>query len=192
MKKTIIIFLFIFLHYHSSKAQTKNTTYYFVSGGDTVFCRALKYTTTIQGNLETVSYTDKSGNHEKMTNPPEISTFCLKGVIFDKVPLKAHKPEGYIRYTERVVDGKLKVYLTPQQYTRSADGSSSPIGIYRFYLKMPDGKYYKINSSKNMKEVIVPYISNCKSFTDQYKGRYTYEEGRFIEMIKLYNSLCAE
>jgi len=189
-------------------AQKNKTEEYFVTKDDTVFCKDMSYGTTAQGFLNELKYTDLNGNKVELKgrkNVPDVLTFYKFGSIIDKTPLKANKPDSYIRYTDRAVNGKLKVYLAqqgylaggmtynPSVYTASSGGWQStggPSGIYRFYIKMPDGSYYKINSKKNMKNIIKPYLLSCKEFENNYKGDFSTREQPFMDMIKLYNSLC--
>ena len=104
--------------------------------------------------------------------------------------MKANKPNGYVRFTERLVDGKLKIYLGEQGSMRGADNRFHATGTYRFFLKMPDGTYYKINNSGNLKKIIIPYLQQCDQFKSQYKGQYSSDEKPFVDMIKFYNSIC--
>ena len=133
-------------------AQTDKPKDYFVTKTDTVFCTELTYNTTAQGYLKSFKYTDLTGKPvEIKKNVPDVQTFYHHGQTDDKIPLKADKPDSYIRYTCRSVDGPLKVYLAYQTYS---SGSSS--GTYRFFLKLPDGTFYKINNKKNLKNFIKP------------------------------------
>lgn len=177
---------------------------YFVVGKDTTFCAELFYLTNAQGALNSIKYTDTDGKTVELkgkNDVPDVTTFCKEGICWDKIPLKAEKPGGYTRYTMRIVDGKLKVYLAQQEqssnyhYTPGAaagdwSDTGGPVGLYRFFIKMPDGNYYKINSKKNMKVIIKPYLLKCDEFADEYKGDFSSLEGPFMEMIMLYNSLC--
>lgn len=72
-------------------------------------------------------------------------------------------------------------------------------GIYRFFIKMPDGTFYKVNKKKNIEKYIEPYLLKCEEFKKQFKGFHfnravnaTLDENEkhFIEQIELYNSLC--
>ena len=176
---------------------------YFIVGNDTTFCDKLSYKTTGQGYLKSITYTTTSGEEvhvEGKKNVPDVITFCINGSFFDKTPLKANKPNGYIRYTKRSVDGKLIVYLQQQGYDNSYHYTPNtygddwqkggPVGTYRFYLKMPDGTFYKINKKGNIKKFIKPYLLECDKFKEAYNGDFSTEEKPFMEMIKLYNSLC--
>ena len=53
-------------------------------------------------------------------------------------------------YLGRAIDGHLIVYLQQQKQSNNNDGTV----MYIFYIKMPDGKFYKINNNKNMKNVM--------------------------------------
>ena len=124
---------------------------------------------------------------EKKKNVPNITTFFQDGHFIDKTPLKASKPDSYVRYTERTVDGKLIVYISTPYYSAGSQGN---VGSYRFIIKVPDGKYYKINDKGNMKKHIIPYLNKCAAFKTEYKGEFKTKEKPFIEMIELYNTLC--
>ncbi len=173
---------------------------YFIVGNDTTFCSDLSYSTTAQGYLKKIQYTDSDGKTvliKGRKKVPDVATFYQDGVFIDKTPLKAHKPKSYIRYTERAVDGKLKIYLAHQGYNSNVrmghNGKlemGGPTGTYRFFLKMPDGTFYKINKKKNIKKYIKPYLLQCSAFTEQYQGDFSTKEEEFMEMIRLYNSIC--
>ena len=178
---------------------------YFVVKKDTTFCSNLKYSTTAQGYLKSIKYTDinrKEISIDGRKNVPDVETFYIDSILIDKTPLKANKPDSYIRYTKRVVDGKLKVHLAQQRYNTtmkytpgSPHGDFSTFGptvtgIYRFFLKMPDGTYYNIKSKSDMKKHIKPYLLKCVAFKNQYKGDFSTREEPFMDMIKLYNSIC--
>ncbi|MEY8848567.1 hypothetical protein AB9K26_07115 [Psychroserpens sp. XS_ASV72] len=191
---------------------------YFIVANDTTFCTNLEYGTTGQGYLKSVRYTDANGNNiviKGRKEVPDVLTFYRQGVFIDKVPQKANKPDSYIRYTERTVDGKLKVYSdNPINIGRSSYRSNAPnpltmnnstvsrpqngsiqttsgrVGVYRFFLKLPNGTFYKINSKKNMKKHIIPYLKKCNAFNNQYNGDFSTDEQPFMEMIDLYNSIC--
>ena len=179
---------------------------YFVANNDTTFCKDLDYTTNTQGFLIVVSYTDSTGSKIKIEGKkkvPDVQTFYKKGVFIDKTPVKANKPDSYIRYEERDVDGKLIVYLGERGNASSTYigkntlgnptlmKSSGYVGKYRFYLKMPDGTFYQINSEKNIRKYIEPYLMSCSEFESEYKGDvYDTSEEAFMATIRLYNSLC--
>ena len=191
---------------------------YFIVEKDTTFCSNLEYGTTAQGYLKSVRYTDTNGKDiviKGRKEVPDVLTFYREEVSIDKIPLKASKPKSYVRYTPRAVDGKLKVYvryplnmgpstihsnapnpLTMANSTASSGAMGSTqtmsgrMGVYKFFLKLPDGTYYKINNKKNMKKYIIPYLLECPEFKSQYTGDFSKEEEAFIEMIELYNSVC--
>lgn len=204
--KTLILIVFAALA--GTFQLTCTAQNYFVVGKDTTFCKSLIYFSNAQGALNSIKYIDPDGKTVEFkgkNNVPDVTTFCKEGICWDKIPLKAEKPGGYTRYTMRIVDGKLKVYLAQQGYRESGSmystastqhgvntvgASSGPTGLYRFFIKMPDGNYYKINSKKNIKEIIKPYLLKCDEFADEYKGDFSSLEEPFMEMITLYNSLC--
>jgi len=194
--KLLSSFVFVLAIHNFIEAKDSTSNNYFIEGKDTTFCKSLAYTTTGQGYLKSISYEDMDGKKVELKSKkelPEVETFCIEGTFFDKTPLKADKPDGYIRYTERVVDGKLKLYLGEQgsfTSTNVATGKSTTgaVGSYRFFIKMPDGKYYQVN--KDMKKVIRPYLEKCAEFKKQYKGDYGTGEQEFKETVTLYNSLC--
>ena len=188
MKKIPVLLMLLYGTW--SKAQQ---TDYFITGKDTTYCGNLKYEMGIF--LEKVSYTNNNGKRvtiEGNLAMPDISTFCISGECVDKVPIKPGRWRFY-RYQPRKVDGKLRVYLQTGSTTSTdmfGDGRSNPVGKYRFFICMPDGTFYKINSKKNMEKYIKPYLLSCSVFAQQYKGNFSTREEPFMEMIRLYNALC--
>jgi len=116
---------------------------------------------------------------------PFVLTLYIDGKTIDRIPLTPNARKQ-IRYTERRVDGALKVYLVHQDNSDSKEATV----MYIFYIKMADGKFLKINKKKNMQNEIIPYIKKCQAFLDEYKGNYSNKEDAFIEMIELHNKLC--
>lgn len=194
MKRIVlsVIFLLIYIGIFA-----QSSSFYFVTkANDTTFCKELKYRPAPQGQLGKLTYTTLDGKKISIKgrdNVPDVVTFYLDGKIMDKIPQKANKPNSYVRFTERVVDGKLKVYLQRQGIDQTAKTSTAaPMGSYRFIIKMPNGEYYKINKKKNIQDVIRPYLGECKLFLKEYTGDYSYREAEFINTIELFNSLCEE
>ena len=193
---------------------------YFIIKNDTTFCEKLTYSTSSQGYLKKLEFINLSGTETTLKgkkNVSDVSTIYLNGNTFDKIPLKANKPKSYIRFTKRVVDGKLKVYLMRQKTIVVSGLSTSTkiapnttlvtqrnpekgaAGHYRFFIKMPDGTFYKVNKKKNIEKYIEPYLLKCEEFKKQFKGFHfnravnaTLDENEkhFIKQIELYNSLC--
>lgn len=179
---------------------------YFVRNNnlDTIRCSNMEYTTNSQGFIVELTYTDKSGKQVKLEGKKklkDINTLNYKTGIVERMPLKLSDPDGYVRYGERVVNGKLKVLLYNDQY-QTTDWVKSPIdsrmdgyktttsGTYMLYLKMPDGTYLNANKNKVIKKNIKPYLMQCKEFEKNYKGNFTREEKQFMDMIRIYNSIC--
>lgn len=197
ISKLVIAFLIGIISNHISAQD------YFVVQNDTTFCENLNFRTTAQGYLKKISYTSSEGtevNIEKRKNVPDVVTFYIKGVTKDKTPLKASKPNSYVRYMERMIDGKLITYSNtftrPTSSTKYTPNSpfgpfktGGTMGAYHFTIKMTNGVFYDI-SKKNIKKYIKPFLLKCEKFKNQYKGEYKKAEIPFNEMIELYNSLC--
>jgi hypothetical protein len=184
-KYSLLVVTLFFLQ--AIKAQSQKTNDYFITKKDTIFCTELTYTTTARGVLKSIKYTNLNGQKiEIKKNLPDVQTFYLFGSSYDKIPFKANKPDGPRKYTHRIVDGTLKVYLAEQ--TTSSSGNVS--GVYRFFIKFPDGTFYKINKRKNLNNVIKPYLLKCLAFKSSYKGDFSTRQNPFIETIKFYNSVC--
>lgn len=179
-----ILLLFLSLNLYS---QT-DKDYFITQNKDTVFCTELTFNTSTWGELNFLSYVRPDGApvvYKSKKTVPGVLTFYIDGKTIDRIPLKPNSKRE-IRYTERTVDGHLKVYLVHQNNSNTSDGTV----MYIFYLKMPDAKYYKINSNKNMDEIIIPYLKSCSAFIDSYKGDYSNSEEAFMKMIHLFNDLC--
>ncbi len=174
---------------------------YFIVESDTTFCSNLDYKITGQSYLKELSYLDINGEPriiEGRKNIPNISTFYISGITIDKVPQKTNKPDKYIKWAERVVDGKLIVTYyssTMTTYTyRSTYGSpfgdGTTTGISKFYIKLPDGVFYNINKSSDRNKHIIPYLKKCEAFMSEYTGTFKPNYNKFIKTVELYNSLC--
>jgi hypothetical protein len=189
MKIKHLIIIPILLQCYLGNAQSNEAECYFATSKDTVYCKELRYETTAQGYLKHLEYIDLKGNKIEFNgikNVPDVLTFFMNGRNTDKTPLKPNKPDGYIRYSDRLIDGKIKVYLEQQ----GLNSKLEPVGLYRFMVKMPEGNYYKANSAGNMKKYIKPYLLKCKEFENSYKDEFSTREIPFMNMIAFYNGLC--
>lgn len=185
MKKQILPLLSIFFISTNLFAQQD---YFVVDYKDTTYCEQLKYSCTVQGWLDELTYTTEDGKKESIEgrkNVPNVTTFYIKGRSIDRTPVKAHKPDSYIRYTERTLDGKIRVYAPGQGYNSDFE----PSGTYRFIALMPDGTWYQINK-KNMKKYIRPYLEQCAEFMKNYSGDFSTDEGPAVKMFAIYNLSC--
>jgi hypothetical protein len=166
-------------------AQSEPAPYYFVTvDRDTTFCMSLDYGTDTKGFLERLTFIQTDGveiDIKGVRRVPNIITFYMEGFYFDKIPFDLDSDYGEYIYSERKVDGAIKVYLDEK-----APGMSP---IYRFYVRLPDGSYLKVNSKSNMKKYITPALLQCEDFKDAYVGEYSNEEVEFINMVSFYNFL---
>ena len=184
----------------------KSQSYIVKAMGDTLFCTAIDFKTNMRGFIVDLSYTDKNGKKvdlHKRKNIPIIKSIHDYSTIYEVMPLKIRKPRSYYRVGKRVVDGKLQVCLynnlhqsttynafdTQKNSLSGSPYSQTTSGTYLFYIRMNDGKFYKIKRS-TIKKVIKPYLLQCEEFKKEYKGDYSSSEPIFIEMIRLYNSKC--
>ena len=192
MKK--IIFYFLLLVSFSSYSQKD----YFVAGSDTIHCFNISYKLTSQSYLSSIIYADAEMVNRKIDDKKylaTISTFFKNGVFIDKIPQKADKPESYIKWAERVVDGKLKVNYYHSEMTTYGNssfngGGAVSSGITKFFIKMPDGTFYDIRKNSDMKKHIIPYLKNCEAFNNAYTGKFDDDYNIFTKMIAQYNSVC--
>lgn len=182
-------FLFILIIALNTNLKAQNGLDYFITQTiDTVYGTELKYGTGSWGALNFISYIRPDGvpiKYKSKKTAPTVLTLYIDGKTIDRIPLKPNSKRE-VRYLERTIDGPLVVFLQHQKESNYGNGTV----MYIFYLKMPDGIFYKINSNKNMKNVIIPYLKECKLFVDSYTGDYDNKEEPFMEMIRLYNSVC--
>ena len=172
---------------------------YFIEGKDTTFCQKVDYKLTIQSYLKSIDYTDLEGQSWKIKgrkNLKDVTTFCQNGIIIDKIPQKAHKPKGYVKWVKRVVDGKLKLYYYHNEFTVSNFGSgfnnghSTTSSITKFFIKMPDGTFYDVRKNRDLKKHIIPYLKQCNAFNSAYNGDFSHDYDSFSKLVVLYNSVC--
>lgn len=174
---------------------------YFIVESDTTFCSNLEYKLTGQSYLKELTYQDINGETitiEGRKNIPNISTFYINDKTIDKIPQKTNKPDKYIKWAERVVDGKLIINYyssTMTTYTQKSTfespfGDGTTTGISKFYIKLPDGVFYNILKSSDRKNHIIPYLKKCEAFNSKYTGEFKPNYDKFIKTVELYNSLC--
>jgi len=187
MKKTFTLFIFLINLIVYAQEQD-----YFIVDNQKTFCNDLSFKITAQSYLKAISYTDNNGKKIEIDGRkkiPNISTFFIDGMLIDKIPQKVNKPKKYIKWAERIVDGKLIVNYYNNSISLHS-GGSSPVttSITKHYVKMPDGTYYNLQSKKARKKHLIPYLKKCKQFNSEYKGKFKYQE--FDKIIELYNKLC--
>jgi hypothetical protein len=191
MKKNVFYFLLIISFTSHSQRD------YYVIETDTLFCSNLTYRLTAQSYLANISYTDLNGEKKTIDgrkNLSNVSTFFINGITTDKIPQKVNKPHKYVKWAQRVVDGKLKVNYYHNEITTygnfdvKRDGMITT-GITKFFLKMPDGTFYDIRSS-DRKKYIIPYLKTCAEFNSAFQGDFKDNFENFTKIIALYNSMC--
>jgi hypothetical protein len=181
-----------------------NAQEYFIKGKDTVYAKNMEYTVNMQGFITRLSYEDKSGKKTVIDGKKKLkdlkSLHYYSGTI-ERMPLKISKPDKYVRYGGRVADGKLVVLLYDDKHetlswvrspidTRMDRFQTSTSGTRLFYLRMPDGTLHNLDKRSAMKKQIKPYLLQCENFKKQYKGNFSMEQNKIVEMIRLYNTAC--
>lgn len=193
--KYLLSILFIFTFNFSTYAQSVKSNYYFVTEDDTVFCSRLEFELNWLGNLSALEYTDMDGKMMEFFGTdtvPEVLTFYMNGVTLDNIPLKANRPQGRKIFTERIIDGPIKVYY-------SNEGSTIPTGhnktfkftiSERFFIQLPDGEFYDLRSKKSRQKVLNPFLNKCSKYKDLLSGAITNDMENIKKRIKQYNSVC--
>lgn len=182
----VMLILITILSGFNAKAQSEPAPFYFVTNErDTSFCMSLDYGTDSQGFLDRMTFIKTNGEESDLkgkSKVPNVVTFYMEGITLDKVPYDLESEFGDYAYSERKVNGDMKVYLD-----RKAKGKSD---IYRFYIRLEDGSYVDVNSRSNMKKHIKPALLTCEDFSDSYQGEYSIDEVEFLTMVSFYNFLC--
>ena len=169
-----------------AKAQSEPAPFYFITNErDTTFCMSLDYGTNTKGFLDRLTFIKTNGEEMEIKGKnkvPNIVTFYIEGITYDKVPYDLESDFGEYIYSERKVNGDLKVYLD-----RKIKGQSD---VYRFYVRLEDGSYVDVNSRSNMNRHIKPALLTCEDFSDSYQGDFSSDEVEFLAMVSFYNFLC--
>jgi len=181
-----MLFLIAVLSGLSIKAQSEPAPYYFITlERDTTFCMSLDYGTNTQGFLERLTFLKTNGEEIDIkgeSKVPNVVTFYMEGLTYDKVPYDLESDFGEYIYSERKVNGDLKVYLD-----RKIKGKSD---VYRFYVRLEDGSYVNVSSRSNINRHIKPALLTCEDFSDAYQGEFSNDEVEFLTMVSFYNFLC--
>lgn len=194
MKKIIILFIIFF-----NITNAQNNASFFVRGKDTIYAKKISYKVTMQSYLKSINYEtmdDQAVELEGKKNLTDVTSFCINGKFIDKIPQKANKPESYVCWAERVVDGKLKIYYYSN--TMKIDNSNGqfmggPVrysSLTRFFMKMPDGTFYDITDNSDRKKIIIPYLTECSGFNSTYKGKFDKDNDEWKKLVTIYNSMC--
>ena len=189
MKNLIICTICVVFSTLSLSAQDLD---YYIIKNDTTFCKNLSYSVTSQGYLSRLKFTNLEGEKieiEGRDKVADVSTIKTGNLTKDRIPQKTNKPDGYVKWVDRIVDGKLKVYFYSSTMSTSGP-SGSTTSIVKFYIKMPDGTYYDINKKSDRTKYIIPYLKNCSEFTQLYTGNYSKNKESFVKTIELYNETC--
>jgi len=184
--RIVMLFLIAVLSGLSIKAQSEPAPYYFITlERDTTFCMSLDYGTNTQGFLERLTFLKTNGEEIDIkgeSKVPNVVTFYMEGLTYDKVPYDLESDFGEYIYSERKVNGDLKVYLD-----RKIKGKSD---VYRFYVRLEDGSYVNVSSRSNINRHIKPALLTCEDFSDAYQGEFSNDEVEFLTMVSFYNFLC--
>lgn len=152
---------------------------------DTVFCKTLHYSTNTKGHLNKLDYVtinDIPYEYAGKKNVPNILTFYINGKTLDKIPYRLGSESKMYVYSERLTDGDLKVYINHQIPDVSV--------VYRFYIQFDDGTMYRVDKRSDFEDHIKPRMLSCEKFKDVLTWEISNEEEKFLEAVRLYNSLC--
>ena len=184
--RIVMIFLIAILSGLKAKSQSEPAPFYFVTNErDTTFCMSLDYGTNTQGFLDHLTFIKTNGEEIDIKGEyevPNVVTFYMEGITYDRIPYDLDMDFGDYAYSERKVNGDIKVYLD-----RKINGQSD---VYRFYVRLDDGSYVNVKGRSNMNRHIKPALLTCEDFSDSYQGEFSSDEVEFLAMVSFYNFLC--
>ena len=186
-KKIIYLLLILFgtTITHTNAQSVRSSSYFISIENDTTFCNSLDYGTDTKGALNILNYESIKGAQKIIKGKnkvPNIVTFSINGVTFDKIPYNIESPGYAYIYSERKVDGIVKVYYD-QKIPNQND-------ILRYYIRLPNHSYYQVNKEKNIEKYIKPFLLECPDFREAYQGDFSNDKNSFFDMIEFYNFLC--
>jgi hypothetical protein len=186
----VLLISFVVLYFNLSQsgfAQVEASPDFIIkTPNDTVFCTDLVYVFNTRGNLSQLRYISLDGvpyRFKGKNNVPSIETIFIKGKLLDKIPYKAQTRTKMYVYSERLVDGEIKVYIDQQIPDQSV--------VYRFYVKLNGSGFYRVNNKSDFENVIRPFFMRCKSFSAQYSQKDFQTEEAFLEAANFYNLNCS-
>ncbi len=183
----------LFTNSHAQRIIAPRKSDYFVAGQDTTYCKDLVYGLTIQGYLKLIEYTDKNGKEHKIKgrkNVPDITTFYIDGRVLDRTPKKAHNPNSYVHFAYRIVDGKLRVLYSKEWTGVGMNATYSQRYNVRYFVKLPDGRYYDLAKKGDIKKYLKPYLLECEAFRATNEADFSGNIQDYIEIIRDYNIKC--
>lgn len=167
-------------------AQMDAPQFYFINlQKDTIFCKSLDFGRNTKGYLNRLDYVTIDGVPYEIKgkkNVPHILTFYLDGKTLDKIPYRLGSKSKLYVYSERLTDGKIIVYINHQIPDVSV--------VYRFYVRFDDGEMYRVDKRSDLEEHIKPRMLSCEKFKNTLTWEITDEEEKFLNAVKLYNSVC--
>lgn len=187
MKILRLYFIFSFIYHGlSGFAQPSASPDYFVTiAKDTVFCTDLIYFSNNKGFLYQLKYVALDGTPRRFkgkNNVPVVETFFIKGKTLDKIPYKAGTKSKLYVYSERLTDGPIRMYIDPLVPDQSV--------IYRFYVRLEDGTFYRADKKTEFEEIIRPHLFKCEALRKELKGTLNNEEEAVLKAINFYNQNC--
>lgn len=185
-KIRMLLILILGIVYIPSFAQKDIQETYFINlQMDTVFCESLSYGTNTKGYLNRLDYITNDNVPYKFSgkkNIPNILTLCINGKSFDKIPYRLGSKSKLYVYAERLTDGAIKVYINHLIPDVSV--------VYRFYVQFEDGHMYRVDKHSDLEEHIIPRMLSCEKFKDVLTWKISDDEDKFLETVRMYNSLC--
>ena len=182
----VILILLLGMVYIPGYAQENIPQLYFINlQKDTVFCKTLNFGTNTKGFLNRLDYktiNDIPYEFSGKKNVPNILTFYINGKTLDKIPYRLGSQSKLYVYSERLTDGELIVYINHIIPDVSV--------IYRFYIQFDDGSMYRVDKRSDFEEHIKPRMLSCEKFKNTLTWEISDEEEKFLEAVRLYNSLC--
>lgn len=182
----VILIFFLGLISIPGYTQEHTPQFYFINlQKDTVFCKSLKYGTNTKGNLNRLDYVtinDVPYELNGKKNIPNILTFYINGKTLDKIPYRLGSKSKLYVYSERLSNGELKVYINHLIPDVSV--------VYRYYIQFDDGEMYRVDKRSDFEEQIKPRMLSCDKFKNTLTWEISDDEEKFLETVRLYNSLC--
>jgi hypothetical protein len=186
IKIRMLLILILGIVFIPSFAQEDIPDYYFINlQKDTVFCESLSYGTNTKGYLNRLDYITNDNVPYELNgkkNIPNILTFYINGKSLDKIPYRLGSKSKLYVYAERLTDGAIKVYINHLIPDVSV--------VYRFYVQFEDGLMYRVDKRSDLEEHIKPRMLSCEKFKDALTWEISDDEEKFLETVRLYNSLC--
>ncbi len=172
-----------------SVAQDIHAMDYYIQDSDTVRCVALVFAA--QNKPQSFVCIDESGAMKEVHDPIKnnIRSFKQNSKVYDLIQTKAGKKPKQA-FCWRKIEGAIMVYEADYNHPMIPFMQNDPAQKTDFYyISINGAEILKLDlKQKDMEEHLLPLLTDCEGYRNNYKGEFEPEYLDYI--IRIYNQYC--